>query len=98
MSPAATSLKNSSTRTKDEDEHESNAAGRQISPLFRDVSDKLAHIHHQDPFDDFDRQPLLPRKLSQLGPGMAWCDVDGDGWEDLLIGSGSGGTLALLRN
>jgi enediyne biosynthesis protein E4 len=67
-------------------------------PLFHDVSEKLAHSHHQEEYDDFERQPLLPRKLSQLGPGVAWCDVDGDGWDDLLIGSGRGGTLTLLRN
>ena len=28
--------------------------------------------------NDFERQPLLPRKLSQLGPGVSWFDVDGD--------------------
>ena len=44
------------------------------------------------------RQPLLPRKLSQLGPGVAWCDIDGDGWEDLVIGSGYGGKMAVFRN
>ena len=67
-------------------------------PLFRDVTEKLAHSHHQEDCDDFERQPLLPRKLSQLGPGVAWCDVDSDGWEDLLIGSGRGGNLAFFRN
>src|SRR5207249_1259586 len=45
-----------------------------------------------------ERQPLLPNKLSQLGPGVAWYDVDGDGWEDLVIGSGRGGRLAVYRN
>ncbi len=48
--------------------------------------------------DDFDRQPLLPRKLSQLGPGVAWCDLDGDGYEDLIVGSGKGGKLAVYHN
>ena len=67
-------------------------------PLFEDVSHLLGHTHTEDSFDDFARQPLLPRKLSQLGPGLAWFDYDGDGWEDLVIGSGAGGTLAVLRN
>ena len=41
-------------------------------------------------YEDFGRQPLLSRRLSQLGPGVAWVDVDGDGWEDLVIGAGRG--------
>ena len=67
-------------------------------PVFEDVSDRLRHAHHEDPFDDFERQPLLPRRLSQLGPGVAWFDVDGDGWDDLAVASGKGGRLAVFRN
>jgi hypothetical protein len=58
----------------------------------------LKHVHHDEPFDDFERQPLLPRKLSQLGPGVAWSDVDGDGHEDLLVGGGKGSELAIFLN
>ena len=65
---------------------------------FEDVSDRLNHVHHQEPFDDFARQPLLPNKLSQLGPNVAWTDLDNDGWEDLVIGGSRGGKLAFLRN
>jgi hypothetical protein len=68
------------------------------SPIFEDVSQRLAHVHTEEPFDDFARQPLLPKRLSQLGPGVCWWDLDGDGWEDLLIGSGKGGELAFYRN
>ncbi len=67
-------------------------------PLFTDVSVLLDHRHVEDFFDDFQRQQLLPIKLSQLGPGVTWYDVDGDGWEDLLIPSGAGGSLAYYRN
>ena len=67
-------------------------------PLFEDVSAKLSHRHVETAFDDFARQPLLPNRLSQLGPALAWQDFDGDGWEDLAIGTGRGGTLAILRN
>jgi hypothetical protein len=67
-------------------------------PFFKDVSSLLNHTHHEEAFDDFARQPLLPKRLSQLGPGVTWFDVDGDGWEDLLVGSGKGGQLALFRN
>ena len=57
-----------------------------------------AHQHHEEPFDDFSRQPLLPRRLSQLGPGVAWVDLYGDGHEDLVIGTGKGGKLAVYSN
>ncbi|MHB9009198.1 MAG: FG-GAP-like repeat-containing protein [Limisphaerales bacterium] len=67
-------------------------------PVFEDVSRLLGHVHHDEPFDDWARQPLLPRGLSQSGPGVAWWDVDDDGWDDLLIGSGRGGVLACYRN
>jgi hypothetical protein len=68
------------------------------APWFRDVSALLGHRHVETPFNDWARQPLLPQAFSQLGPGVSWYDVDGDGAEDLLIGSGRGGTLAYYRN
>src|SRR5262249_20864077 len=58
----------------------------------------LRHKHHEELFDDFARQPLLPHRLSQLGPGVAWFDLDGDGRDDLIIASGKGGELAAYRN
>jgi enediyne biosynthesis protein E4 len=67
-------------------------------PLFEDVSQLLGYKHHQEQFDDFARQPLLPNRLSQLGPGVAWFDLDGDGRDDLIIGSGKGGRLAVYLN
>jgi hypothetical protein len=67
-------------------------------PLFEDASLSLAHTHYEAAFDDFIRQPLLSRRLSQSGPAVCWWDVDGDRWEDLCIGSGKGGALAVFRN
>src|SRR6185295_20176778 len=49
-------------------------------------------------FDDFARQPLLPWQLSQLGPGVAWIDLDGDGDDDLVIGAAGGEPLGVFRN
>jgi len=68
------------------------------APLFKDVSGLLRHRHHENGYDDFRFQPLLPQKLSRQGPGVAWVDVDRNGYEDLLIASGKGGALALFEN
>jgi len=68
------------------------------TPIFEDVSDLLAHQHSETEFNDYERQPLLPFKLSQLGPGVAWTDLDGDGHDDLVVGSGRGGTPAWFRS
>ncbi len=67
-------------------------------PWFADLSAKLNHRHHQDPFDDFARQRLMPRNLSTSGPGVTWADLNGDGKDDLLIGAGPGGMLAVFEN
>lgn len=67
-------------------------------PLFEDASGRLAHVHTENEFDDFARQPLLPRKLSQAGPGVAWHDFNSDGWPDLVMGTGRGGSLGLFQN
>ena len=68
------------------------------APWFEDLTERLGHQHPEPPFDDFAVQPLLPVRLSQGGPGVAWGDLDGDGWEDLVIGSGKGGPLAVFLN
>ena len=47
----------------------------------------LSNVRHSEiPYNDFVRQPLLPNRYSQLGPGMAWGDIDGDGDDDLWMG------------
>lgn len=73
-------------------------AARAPAPWFRDATQVLNHRHSEEPFDDFAVQPLLSRRLSQLGPGVAWCDLNGDGREDLVVGSGRGGRLGFWLN
>jgi hypothetical protein len=45
--------------------------------------------HQEMDYIDFDKERLLPHKLSQFGPGLAIADVDGNGLDDIFIG-GSG--------
>jgi hypothetical protein len=67
--------------------------------LFEDATPALrGHTHAEHDFDDWRRQFLLPNALSQLGPGVTWFDLDRDGDEDLVIGSGRGGRLGVFRN
>ena len=65
---------------------------------FESVSERLAHVHVDTPFDEFGRQPLKPFDLSQVGPGVTWADLNGDGWDDLLVSAGQGGTLGVFTN
>ena len=65
---------------------------------FADISDQLKHHHRDEAFNDMERQPLLPARLSQGGPSATWTDIDRDGWKDLVIGAGRGGALAAFRN
>lgn len=41
-------------------------------------------------FDDYAEQPLLPARLSQRGPCLAWGDADSDGDDDLYVGGSAG--------
>ena len=83
--------------------HESQSAlsspkPRPVEPLFADSSPMLNHTHADRAFDDFSRQQLLPKKLSQEGPGVAWVDWNMDGLDDIAVTAGAGGKLAVFLN
>jgi enediyne biosynthesis protein E4 len=64
---------------------------------FTDVTAEsgIHFVHHEDKYDDFEYEPLLPYKNSQLGPGLAVGDVNGDGLDDFFIGNAKGSKSAL---
>ncbi len=74
------------------------AVKKNSEPIFQDVSHLLDHTHHEDPFDDFSNQSLLPNRFSQLGPGVMWMDADQDGDEDIFISGGRGGSIDHFEN
>ena len=74
-----------------------NAVPAQAPPLFQDVSNRAPHQHVDPASNEFDRQPLLPKQLGHLGPGIGWMDLDADGHDDLVIGAGQNGYLALFH-
>jgi len=79
-------------------EAESSPSSPEPLPLLV-ASGALSAIHHKEnSFDDFKLQPLLPHRLSRLGPGMAWGDVDSDGDEDIFLGGASGQPSVLVLN
>jgi hypothetical protein len=43
--------------------------------------------HEENPFLEFNREPLLPHMLSTEGPALAVADINHDGLQDIFVGS-----------
>ncbi|HEY5368449.1 MAG TPA: VCBS repeat-containing protein [Hanamia sp.] len=58
--------------------------------VFHDVTDSVNALykHIEVPFNDYEEQPLLPQKYSQLGPFISTGDINNDGTTDFYIGAG----------
>lgn len=59
---------------------------------FEDVTHAtgLLHVHQENRFNEFDREPLMPQMVSAEGPAVAVGDADGDGLEDVWMGASKG--------
>jgi hypothetical protein len=57
--------------------------------LFKEMASGLSvdFIHKENIYNDYEKQPLLPHKLSATGPDIAVGDVNNDGMEDFFIGN-----------
>ena len=45
-------------------------------------------VHRENDFNDYDKEPLMPERLSIEGPALERADFNGDGLDDLFIGGG----------
>ena len=47
----------------------------------------LNYLHTENPFNEFNREPLIPHMVSSEGPALAVADINHDGLQDVFIGS-----------
>ncbi|MCL6272434.1 VCBS repeat-containing protein [Muricauda sp. 2012CJ35-5] len=50
----------------------------------------LDYTHQENPFDDFEKEILLPYKQSNLGPIVSQGDINNDGLMDIHVGGAAG--------
>lgn len=64
------------------------AENQKATIYFEDVTNQLtANIrHNENEMNDYLDQPLLPYKLSSMGPAFAVTDINGDGLDDFFLG------------
>ncbi len=68
------------------------AVEKPSTAIFKDITSQniISHHHKENDHNDFEKEVLLPHKMSQFGPSIAVGDVNGDNLEDLFVGGAIG--------
>lgn len=65
-------------------------------PLFRAEPDRFDFVHEESDFVDFKSTPALHKMLSRAGVAIATGDLNGDGFDDVVVGPSYRGSLGAL--
>jgi len=88
---------NQTLKIKQAEANQQAPRGLAKSEMFKPLKN-MAIKHVENTYDDYKKQVLLPYRTSSLGPVLTKGDANGDGLEDLFIGSATGQLSILLFN